>query len=43
MHRHVGQRGSGGTVAAVGRSLTLTDLGLCLVPIALFLSIVSLV
>ena len=43
MHRHISQRGSVGTVAAVSRSLTLTDLCLCLVPIGLFLSIVSLV
>ncbi len=36
-------RGSARAVAAVGRSLTGTDLCLCLVPIGLFLSIVSLV
>lgn len=43
MHRHNSQRGPVGAVAAVSRSLTLTDLCLCLVPIGLFLSIVSLV
>jgi hypothetical protein len=32
-----------GSASAVGRSLTVTDLCLCLVPIGLFLSIVSLV
>lgn len=41
VHHHV--RGSAGAVAAVSRSLTVTDLCLCLVPIGLFLSIVSLV
>jgi hypothetical protein len=45
MNHHVQHRarGAGGAVAAVSRSLTVTDLCLCLVPIGLFLSIVSLV
>jgi hypothetical protein len=36
-------RASAGAVVAVSRSLTITDLCLCIVPIGLFLSIVSLV
>ena len=45
MNHHVQHRarGAGGAVAAVSRSLTATDLCLCLVPIGLFLSILSLV
>jgi len=45
MNQHGQHRasGSGPAVAAVSRSLTVTDLCLCLVPIGLFLSIVSLV
>ena len=42
-HVHHQVRGSASAVAAVSRSLTVTDLCLCLVPIGLFLSIVSLV
>jgi hypothetical protein len=40
---HPEVRRSAGAVEAVSRSLTVTDLCLCLVPIGLFLSIVSLV
>ena len=40
---HHNTQGSAGAVAAISRSLTVTDLCLCLVPIGLFLSIVSLV
>ncbi len=45
MNHHVQHRAkrAGGAVTAVGRSLTVADLCLCLVPIGLFLSIVSLV
>jgi hypothetical protein len=45
MNHHVQHRatGAGCAVTAVSRSLTVTDLCLCLVPIGLFLSIVSLV
>lgn len=40
---HYDVRGSARTVTAVSRSMTVTDLCLCLVPIGVFLSIVSLV
>ncbi|MFM7136871.1 MAG: hypothetical protein ACKO1M_07355 [Planctomycetota bacterium] len=40
---HQEVRGSARAVAPVSRSLTVTDLCFCLVPIGLFLSIVSLV
>jgi hypothetical protein len=45
MYGHVQARSIGQEkpAAAIGRSLTLTDVCLCLVPISLFLSIVSLV
>lgn len=42
-HAHHIVQGSASGVASVSRSLTITDLCLCLVPIGLFLSIVSLV
>ena len=42
-HVHYRAGAAGGSVPAVSRSLTATDLCLCLVPIGLFLSIVSLV
>jgi len=42
MNRLIQDR-SGGSIASTGRSLTVTDVCLCLLPIGLFLSIVSLV
>jgi hypothetical protein len=45
MHAHMHSRSNGQVLpaAAISRSLTVTDVCLCLVPISLFLSIMSLV
>lgn len=40
---HARSNGQGLSAAAISRSLTITDVCLCLVPISLFLSIMSLV